>query len=394
MCGIIVSIVFNGQRRTTVDHEEFIPWIATRGPDSLKTHTVQFSTPDTQNTLTLTFTSSVLHLRGKEVTVQPLISSAGDILCWNGEIWKGLEIKDDENDGAKLLEALSSTNKVWEVMERIEGPWAMVYYSARDGKVYYGRDCLGRRSLLRGQTEDGSVCLLSSIAVGSYSWGDDKVDGLWCIDLNEWIQEGQQVSAVSVISNNDQCPAKLYPWVSESSEANDAEGYLLRPYPSMNRELPTGDVEDPDLPREFLQVLTDALSIRTRTIPETHIHRHHAQGEDIPRIAVLFSGGLDCSVLAWIIHTLLSSSESIDLINVAFENPRTIALQKIHPKEVYAVCPDRITGRAGWEELWRLSHDTSRKWRFVEVQRIHTYLRVRLILRTRRHSVEEMRSCN
>lgn len=135
----------------------------------------------------------------------------------------------------------------------------------------------------------------------------------------------------------------------------------------MNRSLPLSDErEDPILPKEFLQVLTDALSIRTRTIPETHIQSHYT-GQDVPRIAVLFSGGLDCSVLAWIIHELLPPGESIDLINVAFENPRTVALQKILPEDVYAVCPDRITGRAGWEELRRLTEGTDRKWRFVEV---------------------------
>ena len=135
----------------------------------------------------------------------------------------------------------------------------------------------------------------------------------------------------------------------------------------MNRALPTSEEENINLPRDFLNVLTDALSIRTRTIPETHTHNHLTQAESVPRIAVLFSGGLDCSVLAWIIHTLLPPDESIDLVNVAFENPRTVALQNLAPGDIYSACPDRITGRAGWEELRHLSQATSRKWRFVEV---------------------------
>jgi asparagine synthetase B (glutamine-hydrolysing) len=197
MCGIIVSIALSGE---PTSHDEFIPWIGARGPDSLKTHTVHVSSLDSQNRLTLSFTSSVLHLRGKKVTVQPLISEDDDVLCWNGEIWKGLKVLDDENDGAKLLEALSSTDKIWDVMGRIEGPWAIVYYSAKQEKIYYGRDCLGRRSLLRGENSDRGVCVLSSVAVGDYSWGDDKVDGLWCIDLKEWLREGRQViDKISII---------------------------------------------------------------------------------------------------------------------------------------------------------------------------------------------------
>src|SRR5579862_9453956 len=191
MCGIIVSITFD-ESSTTI-HDELIPWIAARGPDSLKTHRVHLSGETNSHTLELTFTSSVLHLRGKEVTVQPLTSKVGDVLCWNGEIWTGLEVKDDENDGLKLLEALSTADKVWEVMGRIEGPWAMVYYSSKERKLYYGRDCLGRRSLLKGESKDGKACFLSSIGLGAYSWGDEKVDGLWWIDLNQWMREGSQV---------------------------------------------------------------------------------------------------------------------------------------------------------------------------------------------------------
>jgi asparagine synthetase B (glutamine-hydrolysing) len=134
----------------------------------------------------------------------------------------------------------------------------------------------------------------------------------------------------------------------------------------MNRALPTGDVEDPATPAQLLDVLTTALSIRTRTIPETHTYDTYSN-KVTPRVAVLFSGGLDCSVIAWLIHTLLPPDEPIDLINVAFENPRTVAAQKTKAEDVYRVCPDRITGLAGWEELCRLSQGTSRNWRFVEV---------------------------
>jgi hypothetical protein len=143
---------------------------------------------------------------------------------------------------------------------------------------------------------------------------------------------------------------------------------LIRPYPPMNKSLPPSNTntEDSNTPLQFLSILTSALSIRTRTIPQTHTYNHLTVDGSIPRIAVLFSGGLDCSVLAWIIHTLLPPGESIDLINVAFENPRFIANQKIPAEEVYNMCPDRITGHAGWEELCRLSK-SSRQFRFIEV---------------------------
>lgn len=46
------------------------------------------------------------------------------------------------------------------------------------------------------------------------------------------------------------------------------------------------------------------------------------------RIAVLFSGGLDCTTLALLADRVLPLEHEIDLINVAFENPRIVAGQE------------------------------------------------------------------
>src|SRR5436190_649869 len=110
MCGILVSISFNSSSA-----QDLIPYISSRGPDSLQTHHVRLPN------LELSFTSSVLHLRGETVTVQPLVSEKGDVLCWNGEICQGLDIPDNENDGVKLLQALAGEESVWKVMEILEG---------------------------------------------------------------------------------------------------------------------------------------------------------------------------------------------------------------------------------------------------------------------------------
>ncbi|KAF1826537.1 asparagine synthase [Dissoconium aciculare CBS 342.82] len=88
------------------------------------------------------------------------------------------------------------------------------------------------------------------------------------------------------------------------------------------------------------------------------------QGINVPgvRIAILFSGGLDCSVLARLVHDLLPANEAVDLINVAFENPRVHKLARDNP---YEACPDRITGRASFDELATVCSD--RQWRFLAV---------------------------
>ena len=88
---------------------------------------------------------------------------------------------------------------------------------------------------------------------------------------------------------------------------------------------------------------------------------------NLPRIAILFSGGLDCTLLARLCHELLPLEHEIDLLNVAFENPRVIkAGLKASPQpSSYSSCPDRITGISSHVEL--LQQCPGRIWRFVSI---------------------------
>ena len=64
----------------------------------------------------LKFFSSVLSLRGKE-TIQPITKNSNS-LQFNGEIFGGISVKDDENDGNILFNAL--TNKITTIEECID----------------------------------------------------------------------------------------------------------------------------------------------------------------------------------------------------------------------------------------------------------------------------------
>lgn len=102
--------------------------------------------------------------------------------------------------------------------------------------------------------------------------------------------------------------------------------------------------------------------------------QYRVQGVPVPpgatelqaRVAVLFSGGLDCTVLARLMNELLPKEQEIDLLNVAFENPRIAAQHKgIDVGKLFEMCPDRITGRQSFAELVKCCPE--RKWRFVAV---------------------------
>jgi asparagine synthetase B (glutamine-hydrolysing) len=128
--------------------------------------------------------------------------------------------------------------------------------------------------------------------------------------------------------------------------------------------------------------------------PKTHSYnfanRKH-QGND-PKFAILFSGGLDCMVVAALAHQHAPAEQANDLLNVAFENPRSVnsaikmsSLTKLrtsrlvttisHPDDgqiltdAYEVAkynvPDRRTGLLGWHELCALYPE--RTWRFVGI---------------------------
>ena len=90
------------------------------------------------------------------------------------------------------------------------------------------------------------------------------------------------------------------------------------------------------------------------------------------RIAILFSGGLDCTVLARLIDDVLPKICEVDLLNVAFENPRVVkaagtkaSQPDSHISSPYSICPDRVTGLSSHAELLRVC--PHRTWRFVTI---------------------------
>lgn len=77
------------------------------------------------------------------------------------------------------------------------------------------------------------------------------------------------------------------------------------------------------------------------------------------RVAVLFSGGIDSSIIAAIVDRILPPKEAVDLLNVAFAKETND----------FNSVPDRITGLESYEVLKRLN--PSRPWNFVSINVRH-----------------------
>lgn len=124
-------------------------------------------------------------------------------------------------------------------------------------------------------------------------------------------------------------------------------------------------------PAEALrQQLTESLRLRVLNIPPPP---NTDENQAPTKVAVLFSGGLDCTVLARLCHEILPHDQSIDLLNVAFENPRVAAnaakskdRKSLETWDIYEACPDRVTGRKSFAELAAVC--PGRAWRFVAVR--------------------------
>lgn len=143
----------------------------------------------------------------------------------------------------------------------------------------------------------------------------------------------------------------------------------MSPLPLLNLEYPIAEAQlslESDAVSMLFKFLQASLVLRLSSTSVRNDFHGHSR-----RIAILFSGGLDCSLIARIAHDILPMEQEIDLLNVAFENPRIQAAALRAPDvqtsttSAYERCPDRNTGRASFEELMEVC--SPRSWRFVSI---------------------------
>jgi asparagine synthetase B (glutamine-hydrolysing) len=199
MCGIFCSL---SRHNYIVPDTTTKRLLRNRGPDSIGQHQALIAAESHQEDATVrplhtTFLSTVLSLRGATVVEQPLRDEeTGSVLCWNGEAWSinGEVVKG--NDSVAVFDRLlaaslcaSSTETaakaVIDLLSSIRGPYAFVFYDAGNKLLYYGRDCLGRRSLLRKSTSDDTM-VLSSVCdnTSGEAWSEVEADGVYTVNLD------------------------------------------------------------------------------------------------------------------------------------------------------------------------------------------------------------------
>ncbi len=208
MCGIFFSCT----NQNLVDPSDcHYADLRRRGPDSFNTIRRQIlgkqpdSGPEAYPCISyLNFTATVLSLRGGLIVEQPLEDpQSGSILCWNGEAWKLNGTAIVGNDAMAIMNSLvdavgshvssstkekaleeGTTQAVMGVMKSISGPFAFIFFDAQSQIIFYGRDSLGRRSLLQSKATDGSLSLSSiSQSTGTSEWTEVEAGCIYRLDL-------------------------------------------------------------------------------------------------------------------------------------------------------------------------------------------------------------------
>ena len=237
MCGIFFSC---RQGEHEPPSNTLLDDLKRRGPDGggLVSPTVTIETTISRKTCSkvqkrvyfLTFLATVLSLRGSSIAKQPLKDPvSGSILCWNGEAWSIGNQSIQSNDAEYVFNIFLNATKshsdkadhgtisrnhclqgVVDILSSITGPYAFIFYDAQHHRVFYGRDALGRRSLLIRRNLTTSI-VLSSISddTGSGDWMEVQADGIYVLDLTADIELSDDVDPVSHI-----------PWVADHSKSN------------------------------------------------------------------------------------------------------------------------------------------------------------------------------
>lgn len=367
--------------------------------------------------------ASVLHMRGLALCQQPIQDELGNALIWNGEVYGGnLSIADEQSDSQLVFQRLSAQlahgtpephgatiegeekqgscvhrdsftvtrDAIARTLGGLQGEFAFVFWEAAGRRLWFGRDRLGRRSLLikkqggcadsddagqdgwgkwvalcsslghvpepcsgvrqqddagrGGDGPNGEEGLVPDSASTAEGWEEVRPDGFYCLQLDARAVPGAEVAREAVEGSCGGKGSMALSDIRHCSWPNDVptiHGNMLVDSDGRGqtgvepRSLGVlGDECDRERAVEVLMQHLDE-SVRRRVHYAARRHDVAANGsrqvESCNRayVAVMFSGGVDSTLLAALAHRHVDAASPIDLVNVCFD-----------PCEA----PDRYTG--------------------------------------------------
>jgi hypothetical protein len=401
MCGIGCLLVDshskNGNVVAGVTRSSIEDAIKRRGPNSTQSTT----TADYDDW----FIGSVLHIQGSDMITQPFIDESGNILAWNGEVFSGItnfipgisdttqisalfeesirsalsqfDYRDFDDLKHREMMSLSALQAVTQSISNVNGPYAFVYYHKLLQLLIYGRDPLGRRSLLQyncmgfpialssvwpsdandqsesslcggvssnGSSSDSIVTDCSPTThdqndideaeldktVSTAAWVELPITGLFgSMIWTERIDSEAGLTALNGLEPHLTCrrsKAIFAPWGPSRTKlsriCSTVSGERL--YSSEIEEGLSSDEIFASSSALLLAALLASVRCRVASVGFTHPAVLETTAEAAAysskcRVGVLFSGGIDSVVLAALLHLCMDDAEEpIDLLNVAF----------------------------------------------------------------------------
>ena len=304
----------------------------------------------------------LLSLRGKEAFPIPYKDEGGNILAWNGEIFGGkVVVEEGENDTEVLSKELADSKDFLGTMEGINGPYSIIYWKNSSKEVFFGRDFIGRRSLVyRMRTSIKSKeGWEAAIIVSSASITDRFDEGNWKqipLSLTQPFEQsksswyelpcGEDMYSISFDEEEDVTKLVL-------GRLNRKSCFLKRDIVEPSFEGEEKQVDWEDCASKLQEVLSMAVKRRVTDIRNISVQEEESS---ICKVGILFSGGIDSMVLAGLSDVHIHPNQRIELINVSFGRGDS----KFKTK-------DRKSAIKGLEELKRISPNPNRQWTLKEV---------------------------
>eukprot|EP00803_Ostreobium_quekettii_P010644 evm.model.scf_78.13 EVM.evm.TU.scf_78.13 scf_78:150143-155524(-) len=410
------------------DSRDFLTSLQARGPDSCGVEKISLGT-----NCELELTGCLLHIRGQSPCPLPLRDVQGNVLLFNGEVFDGLDVASEESDTFRLAEALRACDDdVPSLLSRLRGPWSLIYWQQARKRLWFGRDGVGRRSLLLHRSCGRSdPFILTSVVPEQQSsvqnansegpsLSGSAVDSTWAgLDsrIDPFVDDPptslrsacgggtgdaimiERSATVSAVAWEEVPPGVysialelsrdgLTQWgtleghlwtdpiwgrlqrplgeteehgVDEQDQGNCALHLDAPPSPGTSDPCPTSSsvLQVPGLRPDSFDYSACQFLVKMSAAVKTRcccIDRVLQSGSETPEgqrpapVLILFSGGVDSTLLAALTHRALPPGVPIDLANVSFDGLRS---------------PDRQGGRSSVEELSEWAPD--RLWRLIEV---------------------------
>ncbi|KAL1514099.1 hypothetical protein ABEB36_003417 [Hypothenemus hampei] len=375
MCGIFCVVNSAGNNcDNLINQLKFETNIKRRGPDSFNFQVVPLEN------VSLGFAASVLWLQGSTISQQP-IEDEHSVFCYNGDIFSGFDENLQKEHGDTNLFHSFVKNQInhnsLDNLCQVQGPYAFIIFNKCDKKVYFGRDIFGRRSLLMGKNEENDTFIISSVAKRNAEFKFIELPSIGIFSLNLWTKEFEVQF----------WPFKNHNFYSKLKELETFLGIKIKMnvHPIEKENGQNGEhgfVENDNflllknlkIPKEFNDIfitllqnsswqfnvnslkvlLENAIFKRISNLPpycseciKTQTSCNHAT------TGILFSGGVDCAILAVLLNKYVDNNRPIDLLNVSFDSQNNYQ------------SPDRIVGMETLKELQ--SCCPTRVWNFVEI---------------------------